>query len=43
MAGVEWIFDELTVRTALVLRRSMNGVFAYDGVGMSTYFEQKRL
>ena len=40
-AEVEWIFDELTIRTALVLRRSMNGVLAYDGAGMTTHFEQK--
>ena len=41
VAEVEWIFDELTIRTALVLRRSMNGVVAYDGAGMTIYFEQK--
>jgi len=41
VAEVEWIFDELTIRTALVLRRSMDGVLAYDGAGMTTYFEQK--
>jgi len=40
-AEVEWIFNELTIRTALVLRRSMNGVLAYDGAGMTTCFEQK--